>query len=35
VYLAFTSILSYWCMIFNLVLVSVFYFAQPASNSRA
>jgi len=31
VYLAFTTVLSYWCMIFNLVLVSVFYFAQPPS----
>jgi len=28
VYLSFTTILSYWCMIFNLVLVSVFFFTE-------
>lgn len=29
VYLAFTTILSYWCMIFNLVLVAIFFLATP------
>jgi hypothetical protein len=34
VYLNFTTILSYWCMIFNLVLVSVFFFAERPVTSH-
>lgn len=28
VYLGFTEVLTYWCMIFNLVLTAVFFFTQ-------
>jgi len=34
VYLSFTEVLSYWCMIFNLVLVSVFFFSQAQAKAE-
>lgn len=34
VYLSFTEVLSYWCMIFNLVLVSVFFFSQAPAKAE-